>query len=91
MSKITDAINMAEGALSVNNEALAIRILIEALREIEASRRRVTPEETGAVWDLWRSGETIEIIAKRLGMPETRVRGITRKLKRAYPYDRRTK
>ena len=28
MSKITDALNMAEGALSVGNEALAIRILI---------------------------------------------------------------
>jgi len=90
MSKISDIINEAEGALSVKNEALAIRILIEALRAIEAGRARITPEETGAVWDRWRRGDSIERIASITGYAVCRVATITRKLKRLYPHDRRT-
>ena len=72
MSKISDIINEAEGALSVKNEALAIRILIEALRAIDGSRRRITPEETGRVWEMWREGVSVETIAETLATRRAR-------------------
>lgn len=81
MSKITDALNMAEGARQTGNTDIAIRILIETLREIEEGRRRITPEETGRVWELWRRGVAVEIIAEKLGYTVARVKRVTRKLK----------
>jgi len=87
MSKINDIINMADGARQAGNYDLAIRVLIDALREIEVSRARVTPEEFGNVWGRWRRGESVDKIASGTGYTVARVSTITRKCKRMYPRD----
>lgn len=84
MSTITDALNMAEGARQAGNTDLAIRILIDTLRAIEAGRTRITPEETGRVWEMWRKGIAVEVIAEKLGYTLPRVKRITRRLKQEW-------
>jgi len=87
VSKINDIINMADGARQAGNHDMAIRILIDALREIATARKRVTPEEFGLVWERWRRGESVEKIASSTGYTVARVTTISRKCKRLYPHD----
>lgn len=89
MSKISDIINMADGARQAGNFDLAIRILIEALRAIEAGRARITPEETGAVITARQRGLDAAETASQIGIAEGRVRRILQRWDRMYPYDRR--
>lgn len=89
MSTITDAINMAEGARQAGNLDMAIRILIEALRAIEAGRKRITPNETGAVITARQRGLDVAETASQIGISEGRVRRILQRWDRMYPYDRR--
>lgn len=91
MSKIIDTINMAEGALQVGNEALAIRIMLTALRDMAAGQQRITPDETGAVISARKRGFDVATTAMELGISETRVRRILRLWDRMYPFDWRVR
>ena len=87
MSKINDIINQAEGARQCGNLELAVALLLDFARETQRARTRVTPEEFGTVWDLWRRGESVEKIASSTGYTVARVATIARKCKRLYPHD----
>lgn len=89
MSTITDAINMADGARQAGNLDMAIRILIDTLRAIDAGRARITPNETGAVITARQRGLDIATTSLQLGISEGRVRRILQRWDRMYPYDRR--
>jgi len=83
--KYDELINLAKTALSTGNERLALVRVIEALEQMRP--RRITGEEFGNVWDLWRRGDSVEKIASSTGYTVARVTTITRKCKRLYPHD----
>ena len=83
--KYDELISLAKSARSCGNNDIAIDRIIEAIEQMKP--RRITPEEFGDVWDLWRRGESVDKIASSTGYTVARVATITRKCKRMYPHD----